>query len=673
MRLPALSAALVIGASSILVVGCGQGSDGASDASPEAEIEVEAASEGSVGADAASSAHDAAADSHERDVDASTSLEDAGGDASLDADSEATVSADAQAPSEADMDATPDSSAEAAAEADALAGADGNADSSRDADADVTADATAEDASQGDVKSNLDATAEAASDASVEFASDAGSDATQSADSAVGHDAAPDGSEGGTADGGSTLHDEVGFIDVPPQNTAATYPARMFYVFQVADSAPAEKPLAVFFNGGPGFATTLNLLSYGTGRYTLDQSNPDAAPTRNAASWTSFANLLYIDERQVGFSYGLQSDGGPSWRSSDGTYGINSDGGPCTFAPVEDAADFVRTIIGFLDAHPALQKAPVMLVGESYGGTRATYILDLLLRYTTEASRADSSLQGEIQAHYDAVFPSKAGTVIGIDLAETQFGRAILIQPLVAGDLQYNVQTTLIGSDPYVGPYTNYPNDTLVDPYDIQKDAGWSDGLDQAAASALSTSSRATLLLTEDPRAIPRFGPSARESAFRIVPQTPEIGVPAADTALSGLVGALQPHDAYLMEPSSACATPFNVVFSQIGSGDEFLYNVRDGVSTFITDSRYDTVIYSPAIPAFIKQYTNDTVSTDAVPDSGTERPGGFTVTFPLGDGGSQSADVRFPGYLSSGHMVAVTQAQDFHDDVVAWIAATSK
>jgi hypothetical protein len=669
MRLLSLSVALVVGASTILLIGCGQGSDGASDASPE--IDVEAASETSVGADAASDVVDGAVDSTEHAADASTTLEDAADDATLDASSEAMVSADAQVASDTALDAAADASAEAAAEAQAVA--DASPDSTGHADAAVTADASAEDATAADVKPNLDASAEAATDASVDFVSDAGGDAPQSADSAMEHDAAPDGFEAGSADGGSTLHDEVGFIDVPPQNTAATYPARMFYVFQVADSAPAEKPLAVFFNGGPGFATTLNLLSYGTGRYTLDQANPAAAPTRNAASWTSFANLLYIDERQVGFSYGLGSDGGPSWRSSDGTYGVNSDGGPCTFAPVEDAADFVRTIIGFLDAHPALQKAPVMLVGESYGGTRATYILDLLLRYATEASRADSALQGEIQAHYDAVFPSKAGTVIGIDLAETQFGRAILIQPLVAGDLQYNVQTTLIASDPYVGPYTTYPSDTLVDPYDIQKDAGWSNGLDQAAASALSTLSGAPLLLTEEPQAIPRFGPSARATAFRIVPQSPEVGIPAADTALSASVGALQPQDDYLMEPSSACATPFNVVFSQIGSGNEFLYNLRDGVSTFITDSRYDTVIYSPAIPAFIKQYTNDSVTTDAVPDSGTERPGGFTVTFALGDGGSQSADVRFPGYLSSGHMVAVTQPQDFHDDVVAWIAATSK
>jgi hypothetical protein len=152
-----------------------------------------------------------------------------------------------------------------------------------------------------------------------------------------------------------------------------------------------------------------------------------------------------------------------------------------------------------------------------------------------------------------------------------------------------------------------------------------------------------------------------------------EEGVAAANAALSASVGALDPQDAYLMEPSPACAATFSAIYTPTGSGEEFLSNLRDGVRTLITNARYDSVIYAPAIPAFIEESTNDTATTDPVADSGAARPGGFTVTFPLADGGTQSADVRFPPYTSSGHMVEVTQPQDLHDDVVEWMAETSK
>ncbi|HSY21925.1 MAG TPA: hypothetical protein VK841_07415 [Polyangiaceae bacterium] len=43
----------------------------------------------------------------------------------------------------------------------------------------------------------------------------------------------------------------------------------------------------------------------------------------------------------------------------------------------------------------------------------------------------------------------------------------------------------------------------------------------------------------------------------------------------------------------------------------------------------------------------------------------------PLADGGFGNAHVRFAPYTNSGHMVAVSQPQDLHDDVMAWTAST--
>ncbi|WP_437809077.1 S10 family serine carboxypeptidase-like protein [Sorangium sp. So ce1078] len=85
----------------------------------------------------------------------------------------------------------------------------------------------------------------------------------------------------------------------------------MFYSFLPAEERPDRAPLLVFFNGGPGAATTSALLPYGTGPHTLDPAaHAGGAPVENDASCTRFANLLYVDARSTGFSYDLAT---PQW------------------------------------------------------------------------------------------------------------------------------------------------------------------------------------------------------------------------------------------------------------------------------------------------------------------------------------------------------------------------
>src|SRR6185295_17616128 len=79
----------------------------------------------------------------------------------------------------------------------------------------------------------------------------------------------------------------------------------LWYAFQPADAAPDERPLAILWNGGPGAATGI-LFGYGTARASLDPAvNGGAAVGLDPSSWTRFANLLYVDARGTGFSYGL--------------------------------------------------------------------------------------------------------------------------------------------------------------------------------------------------------------------------------------------------------------------------------------------------------------------------------------------------------------------------------
>ena len=300
---------------------------------------------------------------------------------------------------------------------------------------------------------------------------------------------------------------EAGFIDIPPQPTAARYAARIFYDFQPADTQPASRPLFVLFNGGPGDATSTLLLQRGTGRMTLDS---DAAagpsPVVNPASWTQFANLLYLDERLAGFSYGLLPAVG------------------CVMSDVEDASDFVRALLTFLDGHVALRGNPVVLVGESYGGVRATWMLDLLLRYQTEAAKGGADLPALIQAHYDAVFPGDAGTPVDEATAARQFGWQVLIEPLVEGAAQFAKQAVLMPTDPYLGPIDL----CNVDTYIATKPPMWTAGLWAQSFHAISDPTDARDLLGVDLRAISLLGPSSRVSAFTVPAPEP---MPTLDAA----------------------------------------------------------------------------------------------------------------------------------------------
>lgn len=461
------------------------------------------------------------------------------------------------------------------------------------------------------------------------------------------------------------LADEAGFIDVPPQAQGSPFPARMFYVFEAADGDAAGKPLAVFMAGGPGYPSSLDLLPYGTARATLTSPTaPGVPPAPNSASWTSFANLLFIDERQSGFSYEYEPDDTSAPAVGDGGVAFTApstiaDAGDCSFTPVGDAADFVRVILAFLDTHPAVRAAPVILVGQSYGGERATLILDLLLRYSTEAPLADATLGAAIQAHYDAVFPERAGTIIDAALGMTQFGHVVLLQPFVLGGLQYTTQAAVISNDPYVGevPASN-------DPYDVRKAIGWSQDIDDTGAIALASLPEAASLLALDPPSIPRMGPPARDAAFRVTSSVDAAQVLMDDAWTEGL-GALDANDRYLVYPATACS-PSDSLYTEPGSQDAFLANLQGGVRTFITDARYDAVIYAPAIPATLQSFASVTI--DAAPRAGVARPGWFTVTFAPDAGTATSIEVRFPPYDDSGHFVALAQSQALHDDVAEWL-----
>ncbi|RMG93915.1 MAG: hypothetical protein D6705_17430 [Deltaproteobacteria bacterium] len=236
------------------------------------------------------------------------------------------------------------------------------------------------------------------------------------------------------------LEAEVGFIEIEPVTYRLHRPgqtleltasaARMWYAFQPAADAPEDRPILLLFNGGPGAASEI-LFGFNTSQRSLDPAHNgggDVGPS--PAPWTDFANVLAIDARITGYAYNMV-EGASDVAVRDAEFSARN------FNPYLDGADFVRVLLRFLAAHPDLQDNPVVLVGESYGGTRATVMLDLLLDYAAHATGdlpyEDDALAAEIQAHLDAVFPGLGGQVAPPELVAQQFSRQILVQPLLLG------------------------------------------------------------------------------------------------------------------------------------------------------------------------------------------------------------------------------------------------
>ena len=206
--------------------------------------------------------------------------------------------------------------------------------------------------------------------------------------------------------------------------------ARIWRVYQPADIDPASKPLFVFYNGGPGGATSAGLFSANTGRnaVSVDPQTGKGSIISNPHSWTRIGNLLHIDSRTAGFSYSLMEN-----PQDDSLRHAEWDAQ--NYNAFIDGADFVRILLRFLADHPSIQNNPVVLVVESYGGIRSLVMLHLLLFYQDysngNAIYQDPALVQEIQNHYDTIFPKYAGQTVPPSVIARQFSHQVLIQPAI--------------------------------------------------------------------------------------------------------------------------------------------------------------------------------------------------------------------------------------------------
>ena len=504
---------------------------------------------------------------------------------------------------------------------------------------------------------------------------------------------------------------ESGFIDLEENSytlsnkSSKSGRAKIWYDFQPADKDPQDKPLFVLYNGGPGSSSSLIFL-YNTSKKTADQAFAGEGVADNQWNWNKLGNLLYIDARQTGFSYGIVDD--PSDSSARSNYFSTAN-----FNVFVDAADFIRVILRFLDNHPKIKSNPVVLAGESYGGTRTTAVINVLLNVADYAQKNrvfyDQALFNEIAAHFQEIDPSVSG-MPSTEAVAKQFGRQIMIQPLAMGQQQldaigevleqsgsplYEIQQetgrkyTPCGSSWNCDKYNravNYVQTAGRDIYSYRKDSNWLfDYTDYGIAKMLQFSMFEQFIMN-DPTKIEALYAANRTGAFRYrsgngysrniadldkletLPESIKIILkarieqrsahPLSSGNLESVFGTLPKYDEYYVDTNDTILSTFYNASVQPYSdvnGEMFLENIKTA-KTFITKAEEDIILYAEATPEAAKKFS----SVSSV-ETGDES---FTVHFKDGS----SATVTFPFYPESSHSVSVNQPEKFFNDVKNWM-----
>lgn len=520
-----------------------------------------------------------------------------------------------------------------------------------------------------------------------------------------------------------------------------TTQANLWYSFHPADKTPVggakTTPIFVMLNGGPGAATSSNLFSMNTAPYTLsadwvDEGGPGYK--RNEFSWTELGHLLYIDPAQTGFSYNVNAKAvNNDWeRTLEYTWRGN-------FNPFIDADQVLRVVLRFLEDHQDLRGNPVVFVGESYGGTRVSTMLNLLLfseRYAANGSSffRDDGLVTQVRNHFRAL--GKPVDPLTSDTVAAQFGRQVLIQPQLSGRRQGDVQAEMYWTTKpsiideiaqqagFPGGFTRDDNECLMlthatcpiihylpkfnrDRYNYQKPKDWSDDLELFSARTLSQRGKLDTVLGVDVGQIAPIKAAAREgSAYHL------LGLPFPGVVVGGLLPGLQASQAYkesmllanpLPEDDSleknfgtlgrfdryymAMNTEVYIAFSlNIWSpeylylplnadnnstyGDFFLENARH-VKTFLSDAKYDVVIYSPALPVALGRHVGQVRQItwqrgDTASDA--NKLGKFDIHYVDG----HTVSLFYPYYGASGHAVGATEPKKLRADVADWLVCSA-
>ena len=454
------------------------------------------------------------------------------------------------------------------------------------------------------------------------------------------------------------LDPEAGFLQVDGGSysingqQAQVGHARVWYSFHPAEDEPADKPLLVFFNGGPG-SSTAPLFSYNTGPSTLDQEVTGGDPIGDTVEpWSRFGNLLYIDAPNTGFSYSHALDGGVQ--------------PPVVIDPDRDAAAFIKVVIRFLARHPELQDNHVVIVGESYGGVRAQLMLRQILDYEDLQAGyfQDQGLLEELTAHYATVFPDTDGTGLAPERIAEQFSHQVLIQAVVAGWTQLSLPVPPVPPGCFSGG----------DLYQCDEADGYTFGKIYEAASVLVDVEILEEAIGVDPTTIEWMHAEARQTAYGRGFVDAQEAALVDQTEMIDVFGDLNPEDRYFVGYNPMVNGQHPQGNAPLGAevGTWFLFNTYF-VNTLVTDAAHDRAVWGPNIPPALAQYSQmvSDVTHDTAPRPNVDRPGWMQITYQpdVAPPDDLEREVRFPYYGGSGHMVTLKEPGELLADIEDWFA----
>ncbi|KAK8078672.1 serine carboxypeptidase [Apiospora saccharicola] len=117
-----------------------------------------------------------------------------------------------------------------------------------------------------------------------------------------------------------------GYVHLPPgllddgSGEVQNYPINTFFWFFEARNDPANSPLAIWLNGGPGGSSMMGLLEE-NGPCRVANDSKTTYP--NPWSWNNEVNMLYLDQpNQVGFSYDVLTNGTWQLDEYDGGFSV---------------------------------------------------------------------------------------------------------------------------------------------------------------------------------------------------------------------------------------------------------------------------------------------------------------------------------------------------------------
>jgi hypothetical protein len=433
----------------------------------------------------------------------------------------------------------------------------------------------------------------------------------------------------------TALAPEAGYFELEPGLAGIDTDARgrMFYAFQPADSAPEQRPLFVFFQGGP-VVGMLPLWGGNTGPLTLDPDRTRGEPIApNPARWSRFANLLYIDSPYAGFSYVVD----PTVALDETFFDRMSE----HFGVRREASCFTRVLVRFLARHPQLIANRVVLVGESYGGIRATHMLDQLLHHATlRGPGMTPPLADEIASYLARALGRPS--ILGFTPAQigAHFG-AVLIQPSV----------DLSGFTP---PPRDESGNSLQPGFNMRLDRMWKSLLTPSVLRRLTGVSIESIAWMR--------GAARMDDLFSVAATSysdPGAAVPrTAEAGLRALLGGVRPDYLYyrpVVYLSGVTSDRDDIEDSE----DRFVVALRH-VPMFITNAGRDENIDSASVLNVVASSSEVRSVTRA---GRTSRIENVQVTYV--DGTRRA--IRFPSYPESGHAVTMFVPELIAADVQSW------